>query len=55
MSNRNLTRSLYQAARLSNNVQTVLSGNPRRIARRTKNVVLGRALGRAGVWGKLWR
>lgn len=55
MANRSLTSHLYHAARVSNNVQTVLSGNPQRIARRTKNVVLGRALGRAGVWSRLWR
>lgn len=55
MTNRSLTSHLYRAARVSNNVQTVLSGNPSRIARRTKNVVLGRALGRAGVWSRLWR
>lgn len=50
-----LTRNLYRAARLSNDVGTLASGNPRRIARRAKNKALGRALGRAGVWRKLWR
>ena len=30
-------------------------GNPRRVARRTKNVVVGRSLGRAGVWRRLWK
>ena len=50
-----LTRSLYRAARISNNVETLASGNPRRIGRRAKNILLGRALGRAGVWRRLWR
>ena len=36
-------------------VTAVLSGKPRRIAKRGKNIVLGRALGRAGVWRWLWR
>lgn len=52
---RNLTRSLYRAARLSNNVSTLASGNPKRIARRAKNVAVGRGLGRAGVWRSLWK
>lgn len=52
---RSLTRSLYKAARLSNNVSTLASGNPKLIARRAKNVAVGRTLGRAGVWRRLWR
>jgi hypothetical protein len=48
------TSQLYQAARVSNNISAAASGNPRRVAWRAKNVVLGRALGRAGVWRKLW-
>lgn len=55
MARSNLTRSLYRAARVSNNVQTIASGNPKRIARRAKNVAVGRALGRAGVWRSLWK
>ncbi len=49
------TTQLYRAARLSNNISAVASGNPRRVARRTRNVTVGRALGRAGIWRKLWR
>lgn len=52
---RSLTSQLYQAARISNNISAVASGNPRRIARRTKNVALGRTLGRAGLWRSLWK
>lgn len=50
-----LTRSLYRAARISNNVSAVASGNPKRMARRARNVAVGRALGKAGVWRRLWR
>jgi hypothetical protein len=49
------TAQLYRAARLSNNVRAAASGNPRRVVRRAKNVALGRALGRAGVWRRLWK
>lgn len=51
---RSLTSQLYRAARISNSISAVASGNPRRVARRAKNVALGRALGRAGVWRRLW-
>jgi hypothetical protein len=47
---RSLTSQLYRAARLSDNI-----GNPRRVARRTRNVIAGRSLGRAGIWRRLWR
>lgn len=50
-----LTRSLYRAARLSNDVETLASGDRKRIARRAKNKALGRALGRSGIWRRLWR
>jgi hypothetical protein len=55
MARRSLTSELYRAARLSNNISALASGNPRRVARRAKNVLVGRALGRAGVWRRLWR
>jgi hypothetical protein len=46
---------MYAAARLANDVSTLASGNPDRIARRAKNKIVGRALGRAGLWRLLWR
>lgn len=52
---RSFTSQLYRAARISNSLAALASGNPRRIARRAKNVTVGRALGRAGVWRRLWR
>ena len=55
MRRRSLVSDLYRAARVANDVSALASGNPRRISRRAKNVILGRALGRAGVWRALWR
>jgi len=52
---RSLTSQLYRAARLSNNISAIASGNPRRVARRAKNVIIGRELGKAGIWRRLWR
>ena len=52
---RSLTSQLYRAARLSNDLSAIASGNPRRVARRAKNRLLGRELGRAGIWRRLWR
>jgi hypothetical protein len=50
-----LRSNLYRSARLLGDVQAVTSGNPKRITRRAKNKLVGRALGRAGVWRFLWR
>lgn len=54
---RSLTSQLFRGARLSATAtaSAVASGNPKRIARRGKNIVVGRALGKAGVWKRLWR
>ena len=46
---------MYAAARLANDVSALASGNPNRIARRARNKIVGRALGRAGLWRWLWR
>ena len=50
-----LHSSLYKSARILGDVQAVTSGNPERFTRRAKNKLIGRALGRAGVWRFLWR
>jgi hypothetical protein len=50
-----LSRNLYRAARLARTAEAVGSGNPRRIRRRGKNIVVGRALARAGFWRWLWK
>jgi hypothetical protein len=49
-----LSSSLYEAARLTNDLETVASGNPYRIVRRAKNKVVGRILGRS-FFRWLWR
>ena len=55
MRSRGLVSNLYRAARMANDVTTLASGNPHRIARRAKNKIIGRAAARAGVWRTLWR
>lgn len=55
MPKRTLTSQLYRAARISNDLSALASGNPRRVVTRAKNVAVGRALGRARVWRRLWR
>ncbi|MGC2375364.1 MAG: hypothetical protein WA484_15975 [Solirubrobacteraceae bacterium] len=52
---RSLTSQLFRLARLSASAKAVESGDPERVERRAKNVILGRVLGRAGVWRKLWK
>jgi len=48
-----ITSILYKMARLSADARSLRS--PETAARRIKNKAIGRALGKAGVWGKLWR
>jgi hypothetical protein len=50
-----LRSNLYRSARIVGDVQAVASGNPKRITRRAKNKLVGRALGRSGLWRFLWR
>lgn len=47
-----LTSTLYRAARISTTGHAVRTGHA---GRRAKNVVVGRALGRAGFWHWLWK
>jgi UvrD/REP helicase N-terminal domain len=49
-----LRSSLYRSARVLGDVKAVASGDPKQITRRAKNKLLGRALGRAGIWRRLW-
>ncbi len=39
-----LVRFLYKLARTANDVETLSSGDPKRVARRAKNKVVGRKL-----------
>jgi len=52
---RSLTSILFKAARTVDDVETLAIGNPKRIERRAKNKLLGRVLGRGGLWRWLWR
>jgi hypothetical protein len=51
---RSLNSQLFRAARVTDDVEAVASGEPRRMVRRVRNVAVGRALGKAGVWRRLW-
>ncbi len=55
MRHRSFVSQMYRAARLANDISTLASGNPRRISRRAKNKIVGRALARGGIWRALWR
>lgn len=50
MRRRSLTSTLYRAARTSNNVRAATSGKPSKVARRAKNIAIGRLIGRSGIW-----
>ena len=50
-----ITSFLFRLARLSADAKAVSSGDPKRIGRRAKNKLIGRALGRGGVWRRLWK
>jgi hypothetical protein len=52
---RSLTSLLFRTARRVDDLETLASGNPKRVARRAKNKLLGRVLGRAGLWRSLWK
>jgi hypothetical protein len=49
-----LTRHLYRAARLSNDLGALASRDPGRIANRAKNKAVGRGAARLGLWRRLW-
>ena len=41
---------LYKAARTVNDLETLATGNPKKILRRGKNKLLGRLLGKLRIW-----
>lgn len=55
MGRRSLVSQLFRIARTADDISTLASGNPRRISRRAKNKLIGRALGRGGLWRGLWK
>jgi hypothetical protein len=50
-----LTSQLFRLARLSATAGALSSGRPDRIVRRASNIVIGRALARAGFWKAVWK
>lgn len=46
------TKVAYKVARASATGRAVRTG---KVAKRAKNVAVGRALGRAGIWRRMWR
>jgi hypothetical protein len=50
-----LSSFLFRAARVTRDVEAISSGKPRRVARRAKNIAVGRALQRVGFWRWLWK
>jgi hypothetical protein len=49
---KSFTSYMYKAARLSATGRSIRTGQA---PRRAKNILVGRALGKAGVWRRLWR
>ncbi len=52
---RSLTSLLFRTARRVDDLEALASGNPKRIERRVKNRLVGRALARVGFWRWLWK
>jgi len=50
-----LASKIYQLARTVNTIEALTSGNPKRIKTRLKNIIVGRALARTGVWRRLYK
>lgn len=46
---------LYALARLMGDWSAVSSGKPKKVLRRGKNRLVGRAIGKAGGWRRLWK
>jgi hypothetical protein len=55
MTRRPLTSVLFKTARGVDDLEALASGNPKRIERRVKNRLVGRALALVGFWRWLWK
>ncbi len=47
-----ITSSAFRVARLSATARAVSTGH---VGRRVKNIAVGRSIGKAGGWRRLWR
>jgi len=52
---RSLSSLAFRSARRVDDLETLASGNPKRIERRVKNKLVGRVMGRGGFWRWLWK
>jgi hypothetical protein len=55
MARRGIVSNLFSIARTAATVSAIASGHARRIARRAKNIAVGRALRQTGFWRTLWK
>jgi hypothetical protein len=51
---KSLSGKLFSAARVTDDLEAFGSGEPSKMARRTKNVAVGRSAARGGVWRRLF-
>lgn len=51
MPRKKISRLLYRTARQTNDIETLASGDPKKITRRIKNKILGRLI----PWRFLWK
>lgn len=49
-----LSSTLFKAARAVDTAEAIASGDPVRMARRGRNIMVGRAVGRVGFWQRLF-
>ncbi len=51
---RSFSSSMFRAARVTDDLEAFGSGNPSKMARRAKNVAVGRSAAKGGVWRRLF-
>ena len=51
---RSFSSSMFRAARLTDDMEAFGSGEPSKMARRSKNIAIGRSAARGGIWRKLF-